>query len=307
MSARMIIGSIATMCVLPTTAFAAIGIQEGYISSSSSSASVESSASSVSSELSTGALLEMQQRAARWKTRRERTQNFWADMMNSRTEASNFRKTHKERRAKRAAKRLECRDDVRKANRDTLAPITMNCYRATLTQDLEILRKQKQFVEGIVGPTENYRNPAIFHIQNLMDAISTVIRAIDAGVYSSKEGLEEAKKNLGQAYRTQYRLAMTHLRIDRSITWLQHLMVRVQDIIEREKLATQVLATLEEVIACLEDREASLGELLLLENNEALIEDFRQVQSDVKFCHDLALDAQILNTEIEQQSQADES
>lgn len=289
---------------LPTEAFAAIGLQSSASSSSLSTSSEQSSEPAdviVEPEVDTGALLKMQQEQALWALRRARSAGFWAAMMNNRKEAAAFRDQQAIRREKRTEKRIACRDDVRSANRDTVTPITFNCFRATLTMDLEMLRKEKQFVEVMAGPTEQYRKSALFHIGNLMDAISTIVQAMDAGVYGSKEDLEDAKKNLGLTYKAQRSLAMTRLRVDRAITWVAHLMVRLEDIRSfYTPPPVEVQAELSEAIACLADRQAALEALLPLEDNEALIDGFRQVQSGVKFCTEMAQDAWRLNTEIEQ-------
>ena len=219
--------------------------------------------------------------------------------MNSRKAAATFREQQAIRQEKLTEKRVQCREDVRKANRDSVEQVTVGCFRASLTLDLEMLRKEKQFVETVAGPTETFRKSAVFHIGNLMDAISTIIEAIDAGVYDGKEDLAEAKQNLGNAYRENRRLAMTRLRIDRAITWLTLLMIRLEDV-RKTAPPEAVSAKLSDAIACLEVKEAALAELLPLENNQALIDAFRQVQSELKICRELASEAQNLNTEIEQ-------
>lgn len=291
------------LCTLsPTSAFAAVGLQPGYdVDYDWAKEQEPVNETQQEPDLSTGALLEMQQEKELWDSRKERVQDFWVDMMNYRKTVQDFREGHKERKQKRAQKRIDCREDVRRANRDTVNPITLHCFRAVLTTDLEILRKQKQYVEGIAGLREEYRSAALFHIENLMDAISTIIQAIDAGVYSDKDGVADAKKNLGEAYRTHHRLAMTHMRIDRSITWLIHLMVRLKTIEEKLDPAEEVVAKMDEAIACLEVKQSALEELLPMEDNEALIVAFRQVQSEVKICTDKALEAHGLYTENEQE------
>lgn len=287
------------IALMPSVAFAKIGLQEGYELSSSSAASSESSASSVSS-ISTGELLEIQATQAKWAERISRYPNFWANMMNFRSEASAFNKEHDQRREQRRLKRLECRTAVRSANRDSIVPITESCYRATLTLDLEILRKEKQYIETLPNIAEDVRGSAKFHNQNLADAISTIIQAIDAGVFEGKEGLMEAKKNLGVSYREHYRLAMTRLRIERATNWLNHLLLRLRDVEVTAAPPAPVLTKIQTTIECLELREEQLRALLPMEDNDALIAAFRQAQSDVKFCTDTALEAHALNKEIEQ-------
>lgn len=290
-SRLLIVFALLGVLLLPVEAFA----QE----SSGSGAQTTGSGTALTD---TGALLEMQRlEQEKWDARRVRTAGFWAKMMNNRKAANAFREQQEIRREKRKEKRLACREDVRRANRDSITSVTFNCFRATLTMDLEMLRKEKQFVEEMAGPTANYRKAALFHIGNLMDAISTIVQAMDAGVYGAEEDLLEAKQNLGATYGANRRLAMTKLRVDRAITWTIHLMVRMEDIAHGyTPPPAEVQQKLGDVIACLEDKKASLEALLALENNDEIIEGFRQVQSDVKFCSDLAREAELLNTEIEQ-------
>lgn len=252
-----------------------------------------------------GALLEMQRlqaaEDAKWAAREERTAGFWAAMMNNRKTAAAHREQQEIRRQKRIEKRIACREDVRRANRDAIESVTFNCFRAMLTLDLEMLRKDKQFAETMAGPTQSYRASALFHIGNLMDAISTIVQAMDAGVYSGEEGLLEAKQNLNLSYRANRRLAMTHLRVDRTVTWAAHLMIRLRNVLQMTPAPPpEAMAKLEAAIACLEQKQELLQTLLVMEDNKALITQFRQAQSELKFCHDLVLEAQELNTEFEQ-------
>jgi archaellum component FlaC len=237
---------------------------------------------------------------AAWAARRGRNQGFWGAMMNFRKTDSDFRESHATRRQERRAKRLECRTDIRKANRGAMMPITINCYRAVLQTELEMLRKEKQYASGIPGPTEQYRNTAITHIENLSNAISLIIASIDSGYYEDKEMVQGAKKSLGSLYRNNKRLAMTQLRISRSVAWLNHLQIRLDDVRNSTLLPEAVEAKITAAIECLSSQEEEIKALLSLDDNDALIAAFRQEQSDVKFCTESAREAAALNTELEQ-------
>ena len=252
-------------------------------------------------ETSTGALLEEQQQ--KWTDREERIQNFWAEFMNNRKERAAFVQQNALRREKRKEKRIQCRSDVRRANRDTILTETLHCFRATLTLDLEILRKEKQYIERIAGVTDTYRTAAELGIQNTMDAMATIVEAIDVGVYTSAEQLTEAKTNLEIRYRQAKRLALTKVRIDHSKTWIEQLIMRIYTITLSENPSEEVQQKLEESIVCFEQKESLLDGLLPLEDNNALIEQFRQVQSEIKFCVEMARDAETLNKEIEQENE----
>lgn len=259
-------------------------------------------------EMSSGALLEQQEKEVearmKWEERMNTTEGFWANFMNNRKNTSSFVEQHNIRREKRAEKRLACRNDVRRANRDSILSETIHCFRATLTLDLEMLRKEQQYIEMVSVTSEDHREAATFHIQNLMDAISTIVSAIDAGVYSSKEELEEAKVNLESHYRLSKRVAMLKLRIDHSIMWSKHLMVRLHSVLILGSPEAEVVPKIEEAIACLEQKETLLFSLFSLEDYSALDSQFRQVQSEMKFCTEMARKAFMLNKELEQENDA---
>lgn len=226
--------------------------------------------------------------------------------MNGRRAAKAFREQAELRRQKHIEKRISCKEDIRRANRDSVQLTTFSCFRALLTIDLESLRKEKQFIEEATGVSDTYRSAAIFHITNLMDAVSTVIQAIDVGVYGSTDGLLEAKKNLNMTYRANRRLALAHLRADRAIMWVRHLMVRLRNVQDANLPPEEVSTKIDESILCLRDVEQLLSGLLSQEDIEALIQGYRQAQSDIKFCNDLALEAKRLNTEFEQEEAKNE-
>jgi hypothetical protein len=249
-------------------------------------------------ELSSDPLLEEEK--IKWQGRIDATQGFWATFMNNRKVTSAFVEQHKIRRNKRKEKRLACRGDLRRANRDNLLSESMRCFRATLTIELEMLRKERQYVESIAGVTDQYKTAAIFHIDNLMEAISTVTSAIDNGVYNSKEDLLEAKKSLESHYRLSKRTALAKLRVDRSRTWMKHLMVRLHSVLILGGPEEEVVPKIEEAIACLEQKEALIFPLFSLEDYSALDSQFRQVQSEIKFCTEMARKAFMLNKELEQ-------
>jgi len=259
-------------------------------------------------ELSSGALLEQQLREQEirmtWQERMNATEGFWASYMNNRKNTSAFVEQHQIRREKRAEKRLACRNDVRRANKDNILSETMHCFRATLTLDLEMLRKEQQYIEAIPGVSAEHRAAAAFHIQNLMDATSTIVSAIDVGVYGNKEDLEEAKLNLESHYRLSKRVSMIKLRIDHSIMWSKQLIVRLHSVLMMGNPHDEVVPKIEESIACLEQKESLLFSLFSLEEYSALDSQFRQVQSEIKFCTEMARKAFMLNKELEQENDA---
>ena len=283
---------------LPFAVSAKVGLQPGYENIHRSAPEAEVVETEMQTE--TGTLIKFRQRLEKMNARKARTRDFWENMMNFRKAEDSYRKQHAIRREKRRDKRLNCRIDVRKANRDAILRETLQCFKATVSQDLEILRKERLYIEKLPGVRDEYRGGALFHSQNLSDALQAIIQAIDAGVYTSKEGLQDAKRSLSGTYRAQKRLAMTRLRINRSLTWISHLLIRLDEVSVRTDPDPVVAAKIEEVAACLEGQEKHLEALLSLEDNDALIAEFRQAQSDIKFCIGLARDAKGLSKELEQ-------
>lgn len=276
---------------IPFGVSAKIGLQPGF---------ERPSAPSESSAPSTPPTEEELAEQTKWTNRRTLNQGFWADMMNFRTTDAEFKTAHAARREERRAKRFECRSDIRKANRGAMMPITIKCYRAVLQTELEILRKQVQYIKGLPGATDQYKNTAVFHTKNLSKAITAIIKSIDSGYYEEKTQVKEAKQSLGDLYRPNHRLAMTQLRVSRLLAWINHLSIRLDDIRQQPDIDAAVLAKIEAGIACFEEREAQIKLLLSLEDNNTLIDAFRQEQSDVKFCIHSAREAASLNTELEQ-------
>ncbi len=253
----------------------------------------------------TGALLETQRlEEEKWQAYRERTAGFFASMMNNRKAERAFREQQAIRRQKLFEKRMLCREDIRKANRDALKRVTLACFRATLTLELEMLRKEKQYIEEVAGPTGEFRARAVASIERLSDAVSTIITAIDAGVYGSKADVQEAKINLEKSYRVHRRHALALLATDRSIIWVTHLMVRLDDIRTTADLQEEIRLKLDDAIACMEVRKTTLEALLAEESYQALIDGFRQAESELKICSNLANDAHGLNTKFEQEKAA---
>jgi hypothetical protein len=93
---------------------------------------------------------------------------------------------------------------------------------------------------------------------------------------------------------------MTQLRVSRSLAWLNHLSIRLDDVQNGSAPAGPVQEKIDQAIDCLSVQEEDLLALLSMNDNNALIEAFRQEQSDVKFCIESARDAYVLNTELEQ-------
>lgn len=127
----------------------------------------------------------------------------------------------------RAEHRKQCRDDLRKANRDTRYPTIESCYHAELHLEREFLAKRRTYIVAIPGISDNARSNVLNRLDLLIDAIDTVIFAIDSNVYQSQESLLQTKNNLLVKYRQPFWSAVSLARGDRAISWIAQLRVDI--------------------------------------------------------------------------------
>jgi len=187
-----------------------------------------------------------------------------------------------ERRRKLVAHQLECKDEIRRANRDTKLLTLLRCYRTNLTLNLESLRKERLYIENImVGLTEGQKGNAYEELDNLVDAITTVINGIDAGVYTSQNGLEEVKTSLMKRYWTPWWHEQLKLHADRLISWIAHLIIRIDAISEANDMLEEDQILLANTRACLTDEEtrlkAAISSLEYEETNTKLQESYENI------------------------------
>ncbi|OGJ85127.1 hypothetical protein A2529_01520 [Candidatus Peribacteria bacterium RIFOXYD2_FULL_58_15] len=188
--------------------------------------------------------------------RSARVEGFIKQARVTKKETDTLRTQVRDRRLKRIAHSEECRKQMRKENRDSLFPMTLNCLRGDLMFNLDILRKERTFVEKAAGVPDLVRQTALSAIDALSDAITAVIDGIDTGVYASAAELTEAKKNLMERYRSPYWTAMTQFRTERLQTWIAHLLVQADPILASVSEGSGAL--LKTFEACLMQEEKTL-------------------------------------------------
>ncbi|MBU0767123.1 hypothetical protein KKF55_05105 [Patescibacteria group bacterium] len=183
-----------------------------------------------------------------------------------------------------------CRNDIRQSNRDTKLPTLFRCYRGALTLDLETLRKERTNLVDITGATEEVREATLATINPLMDAIATVIDAIDAGVYESEEDLKEAKRNLTERYWTLKWMASTKLRADEMLTWTVFLMSETAPLILRDDITEVEQEIYTNAYACLESAELRLTEVLDTQELNTASEKMDAALGGITDCLDILVD-----------------
>lgn len=154
--------------------------------------------------------------------------------------------------------RAECREAIRRANRDQLMDRVRTCYRSDLLQDINILRKQSQYLGAIPLLNPTHRTAASGAILSLTDAQMTIVNAIDTGLFEQPEGMEEAKRNLRSTYREPYWLAMTHVRADRELTWIIFMLKDIEGRLGNSPRTDAIGMLLTDSLSCLENAAGTL-------------------------------------------------
>ncbi len=207
---------------------------------------------------------------------RERAKGFALKMQSSASERRFFREKQEERRMTRMQHQVNCRAEIRKANRDTLFPTVQRCYRAQLTQDLELLRKHRSALEEFIGASEERKTAALMKTDALIEAILAVIDGIDTGVFVTSAELLEAKANVATLYRTPYWTTLLQLRADHLRTWIAYYLIQISALPEHPSLT--------QTADCLEPLNVLLLRILDTNNYEVAVTDFRQAHSALKMC-----------------------
>ncbi|MDD5103369.1 MAG: hypothetical protein PHX93_03130 [Candidatus Peribacteraceae bacterium] len=148
-----------------------------------------------------------------------------------------------------------CHLDVRSANRDTLLPVTLQCYRGQLVIERDALQNERTVLQQWPGLTEAVRTEALSAIDDMLDAIAPVMDAIDAKVFPTLDAFRDVRENLRSQYRQPYWLATAHVRADAALTWLDHLLLSLHALAQNQTLSVAAQETLSATIACYEAAE----------------------------------------------------
>ncbi|MBI3619232.1 hypothetical protein HY213_04345 [Candidatus Peregrinibacteria bacterium] len=171
----------------------------------------------------TGALL------LQWQSRVARTKDFWNRVLDAQAKEQRERGAVARYDKKRAEFRAQCRDKIRRANRDTKFPTIQRCFRGEITQERALLLAQTGYLHDAPGIPSDVRQALGKKIGALTDALGTVVSAVDAGVYTGRDDLLEARNNLRDRYRNIVWEGWTQLRIERLLTWVDFLLLEARD------------------------------------------------------------------------------
>lgn len=155
--------------------------------------------------------------------------------------------------------RTKCREEIRKANRDTIVSKSAQCLRSDLMEELALRRKEKAYLESVPGIDAQILSAYSSAVTALMDAQSAIVDGIDTNVYTSVELLQTAKRKLRDQYRMPYWTALFRLSADRLIPGLAWQVDRMDYMLseEPETAADSQVLCLEEAVNLLSIAKSS--------------------------------------------------
>lgn len=190
-----------------------------------------------------------------------------------------------------------CHIDVRSSNRDTLLPVTFQCYRGQLLLEQEALKREGEVIKAWPGISDDIRSQALREIDDLLSAIQPVIAGFDAKVFSSIATFKDVRHNLLTQYRQPYWLAQAHLRADAARTWLAHLLMSLQPLIADTTLPPEAVQKITTALACYEEADPLLAAAVSAGTMEESGQKFREAAALLKNCRTFLSEAQSLQNQ----------
>jgi len=193
-----------------------------------------------------------------WEVRAERAQGFGEQWSSFAPVFASWLGKWEKASAKQSALFSRCALDVRSANRDTLLPVTLQCYKGQLLIEQESLKREREVVTLWPGLSDATKTGHLQKIDALLGAITPVIDGIDAKVFTTIVAFKDVRANLLIQYRQPYWLSASHLRAQAVHTWLAHLLILIQPLSIDATLTPAALQKLQEALTCYESAESSL-------------------------------------------------
>lgn len=173
-----------------------------------------------------------------WVVRKERASAFgtqWADFaLVQKSWVTKWQKAH----GKLTAHIDRCHDDVRSANRDSLLPVTLQCYRGQLMLERDSLTNERSIINQWPGIPAASKKAMLGATDALLSAIQPVVDAIDAKVFTSLDAFRNVRTNLLTQYRQPYWLASAAFRADAALTQLDDLLLSLHTLAQDGTLAS---------------------------------------------------------------------
>lgn len=197
---------------------------------------------------------------SRWKKDREkRTADFRTNVLLFKKKERPYWEGTDALYKRRSELRQQCRDDLRKANRDQKFPTILRCYRAELGEYQPFLKRQYAYYSELPGIDVQTRRDLLVQHKRLSDAVDAILYGIDSDVYSSGDELLEAKKNLRELYQTPVWEWLSRARASRDVTWIAEVLQKADTAMAEEKtLLSEVRPGWNAPLRCLMEKEVQL-------------------------------------------------
>lgn len=187
-------------------------------------------------------------------------------------------------RTRTADHRRDCRETIRRANRDQLMDRVIQCMRADLLLDVNMLRDQLQYVGAVPLTDAAIKASVSGAIVKLVDAEMAIIDGLDAGLFEEVSALEQAKKNLRATYREPVWLTLTRFRADRELTWVIFMAKRIEQRLPLLEEGDAMSIQLREAAICLETAGQLLRDVRLSGDRLSGAQTLRTAQDQLIQC-----------------------
>ena len=220
-----------------------------------------------------------------WQARIERSKAFRKSILQTSDSLEKLREGKQSNIRKRAEHRHKCYEDFRRASKYTRLSVAIRCYRAELTINLEYLRKERIYIGKMPGVTEDAKALANTKIDILLDAITSIVTAIDSNVFGSVKELEETKINLLTMYRRPKWMMITRLKAENIMTWTASLSTRIAGIINKYKdTDPEISEELINGITCLSESDIILQSVIDEKDSKGALQKLHEAQENIRRC-----------------------
>jgi hypothetical protein len=185
-----------------------------------------------------------------------------------------------------AEHRVECRERLRRANKETQFDVTATCMREELLLELAVLRSERTDIAKWTFLGDEPRIIVLARTDALIDAAQTIVDAIDAEVYAEAGELSDAKLRLHMRYRVPRMAAMLLLPADAERAWAALFSLRIAQRVEAEPELAQETDLLLPAVACLEAAHAGWAAFPPISDYIEMKDVFGQYQSERSQCAD---------------------
>ncbi|MDO8468519.1 MAG: hypothetical protein Q7S29_02055 [Candidatus Peribacter sp.] len=231
-----------------------------------------------------------------WAQRQERVGMFgaqWADFaLVQKSWVTKWQKAH----GKLTAHIDRCHDDVRGANRDTLLPVTLQCYRGQLMLERDSLTNERSIVNQWPGIPAASKKAMLGKMDALLSSLQPVVDAIDARVFTSLDAFQNVRANLLTQYRQPYWLASARFRADAALTQLDDLLLSLHSLTQEGTLPPAVQEKILSALQCYETAEPLLVAAQDAETLEQSSKNFALAFTTIAPCPALLTEAKALQS-----------